>query len=179
MSAGEESLELELDRALAQWVGWLPRWQPSASRRRQAACQICPTWARALEITDVPHGALHALSISLEGIVHDHFTVVALTRFPTLQPGGRWQVGVEEGSVLLRHDPEGIRLEDGVTVMSAQQAAAAHGELVALHQFVLHRAMAWGAERRRTIVEVIDNVVEPKVTAMTEEMLAEARALLA
>ncbi len=38
-------LERELDRAVAQWLDWLPRWDPASARRRLSPCVTCPGWA--------------------------------------------------------------------------------------------------------------------------------------
>jgi hypothetical protein len=65
-------LERELDRAVAQWLAWLPRWDPAAARRRDGLCPACPGWAEELDLTGVPHGALHALVTALDGLVTEH-----------------------------------------------------------------------------------------------------------
>lgn len=65
-------LERELDRAVAQWLAWLPRWDPAESRRRDGICRVCPDWAGELGFEEVPHGALHALVTSLEGLITEH-----------------------------------------------------------------------------------------------------------
>ena len=74
-------LERELDRAIAQWLDWLPRWDPSTARRRLSPCVTCPTWAGELGFEDVPHGALHALSTSLDAVITEH-----VRRSVALQP---------------------------------------------------------------------------------------------
>ena len=65
-------LERELDRAVAQWLDWLPRWDPQSTRRRLSPCATCPTWAGQLDLEEVPHGALHALTTSLDAVITEH-----------------------------------------------------------------------------------------------------------
>jgi hypothetical protein len=65
-------LERDLDRAVAQWLAWLPRWDPAGTRRRNGICPVCPVWAGELGFEDVPHGALHALVTSLDGLITEH-----------------------------------------------------------------------------------------------------------
>lgn len=74
-------LERELDRAVSQWVDWLPRWDPSTVRRRLSPCASCPAWAQELQFEEVPHGALHALTTSLDAVVTEH-----VRRAVSLQP---------------------------------------------------------------------------------------------
>ena len=65
-------LEREIDRAVTQWLDWLPRWDPATARRRLNPCTTCPAWAQELQLEDVPHGALHALTTSLDGVITEH-----------------------------------------------------------------------------------------------------------
>jgi hypothetical protein len=65
-------LERELDRAVAQWLDWLPRWDPAGARRRLQPCATCPSWAVELDLVDVPHGALHALTTSIDAVITEH-----------------------------------------------------------------------------------------------------------
>ena len=65
-------LERELDRAVAQWLDWLPRWDPATTRRRLQPCATCPSWAVELDLADVPHGALHALTTSIDAVITEH-----------------------------------------------------------------------------------------------------------
>jgi hypothetical protein len=74
-------LERELDRAVSQWLDWLPRWDPATARRRLAPCTTCPAWAIELGFEEVPHGALHALTTSLEAVITEH-----VRRAVSLQP---------------------------------------------------------------------------------------------
>ncbi|RIX30270.1 hypothetical protein [Amnibacterium setariae] len=74
-------LERELDRAVAQWLGWLPRWDPATARRRLSPCATCPAWADDLGFDEVPHGALHALTTSLDAVITEH-----VRRSVSLQP---------------------------------------------------------------------------------------------
>jgi hypothetical protein len=74
-------LERELDRAIAQWLDWLPRWDPATARRRLSPCVACPGWAAELSFEDVPHGALHALTTSLDAVITEH-----VRRSVSLQP---------------------------------------------------------------------------------------------
>lgn len=74
-------LERELDRAVAQWLDWLPRWDPSTARRRLSPCVTCPGWGEDLQLEEVPHGALHALTVSLDAVITEH-----IRRSLALQP---------------------------------------------------------------------------------------------
>lgn len=74
-------LERELDRAVAQWLDWLPRWDPATMRRRLTPCATCPPWAGELMLEEVPHGALHALTTSLDAVITEH-----VRRSLSLQP---------------------------------------------------------------------------------------------
>lgn len=74
-------LERELDRAIAQWLDWLPRWDPATARRRLSPCVACPDWATELGFEEVPHGALHALVTSLDAVITEH-----VRRSVALQP---------------------------------------------------------------------------------------------
>ncbi len=74
-------LEREVDRALQQWLDWLPRWDPATARRRLSPCVTCPHWAAELHLPDVPHGALHALTTSLDAVITEH-----VRRSLSLQP---------------------------------------------------------------------------------------------
>ena len=65
-------LEREIDRAVTQWLDWLPRWDPATARRRLQPCATCPQWACELQLMEVPHGALHALTTSLDGVITEH-----------------------------------------------------------------------------------------------------------
>src|SRR3954462_9837205 len=65
-------LERELDRAVAQWLAWLPRWDPAAVRRRDPLFPPCPPSAAALDLRDVPHGVPHALVVSIDGLITEH-----------------------------------------------------------------------------------------------------------
>jgi len=65
-------LERELDRAVAQWLAWLPRWDPATMRRRERLCPVCPVWGTELGLDDVPHGVLHALVVSIDGLITEH-----------------------------------------------------------------------------------------------------------
>lgn len=74
-------LERELDRAVTQWLDWLPRWDPATARRRLSPCTTCPSYAIELGFEEVPHGALHALTTSLEAVITEH-----VRRAVALQP---------------------------------------------------------------------------------------------
>lgn len=65
-------LERELDRAVTQWLDWLPRWDPATARRRLNPCVTCPRWADELQLDEVPHGAVHALATSLDAVITEH-----------------------------------------------------------------------------------------------------------
>lgn len=74
-------LERELDRAVAGWLDWLPRWDPATARRRLSPCVTCPVWSAELGFDEVPHGALHALTTSLDAVITEH-----VRRSVSLQP---------------------------------------------------------------------------------------------
>jgi hypothetical protein len=65
-------LERDIDRAVTQWLAWLPRWDPASARRRERLCPVCPNWAAALELEELPHGVLHALTTSIDALITEH-----------------------------------------------------------------------------------------------------------
>src|SRR3954449_5058583 len=91
--------ERELDRSVAQWLAWLPRWEPGTLRRRSDVCAVCPRYADELGFDDLPHGPLHALVTSVESLLIEHFLRNASARFPELERDGEWKVWLDRGIV--------------------------------------------------------------------------------
>lgn len=183
-------LERELDRAVSQWLDWLPRWEPAAVRPRGRLCARCPGWVHGLGLGDAPHGAIHALVASIDSVVAEHFHRSASARFPALTEGGLWQVVLESGVVrVLTSDGrsvEGLPLgavpldpASGIPLgtITAGEAAAARAELADLHGDIVVEAMTRVARQRASIALVLETVVEPKVMALAENLLEELGAL--
>ena len=120
-------LERELDRAIAQWLDWLPRWDPATARRRLSPCVTCPGWATELSFEEVPHGALHALTTSLEAVITEH-----VRRSVSLQPflsdeavdGLRDQLRREAVSWISRQHAQIARALDAFVEPKVQHMAA-------------------------------------------------------
>jgi hypothetical protein len=120
-------LERELDRAVAQWLAWLPRWDPSAMRRRDRLCAVCPSWAAELGFDDVPHGVLHALVVSIDGLITEH-----IRRSLALEPflpqddvdAMRGQLRVDATTWIARQKPVILRTLDAYVEPKVQQMAA-------------------------------------------------------
>jgi hypothetical protein len=120
-------LERELDRTVAQWLAWLPRWDPAASRRRDRICSVCPGWARELELQDVPHGALHALVVSIETLLTEHVRrTLALEPFlPQPEVDAlRGELRREVTSWVVRQRPAILRSVDAYVEPKVQHMAA-------------------------------------------------------
>ena len=120
-------LERELDRAVAQWLDWLPRWDPATARRRLSPCVTCPGWAEELGFEEVPHGALHALTTSLDAVITEH-----VRRSVSLQPflsdeaidGLREQLRREAISWVARQHAHILRALDAYVEPKVQHMAA-------------------------------------------------------
>ena len=120
-------LEREVDRALAQWLDWLPRWDPSTARRRLSPCATCPNWATELQLHDVPHGALHALTTSLDAVITEH-----VRRSLSLQPflphdsleALRLQMRTEATTWVARQHAQILRALDAYVEPKVQHMAA-------------------------------------------------------
>jgi hypothetical protein len=120
-------LERELDRAIGQWLDWLPRWDPATARRRLNPCSACPSWAIELGFEDVPHGALHALTTSLDAVVTEH-----VRRSVSLQPflsdeaidGLRAQLRREASAWVTRQHAQIMRALDAYVEPKVQHMAA-------------------------------------------------------
>jgi hypothetical protein len=120
-------LERELDRAVTQWLDWLPRWDPSTARRRLSPCAACPSWAVELGFEEVPHGALHALTTSLDAVITEH-----VRRSVSLQPflsdeavdGLREQLRRESSAWVIRQHAQIVRALDAYVEPKVQHMAA-------------------------------------------------------
>ena len=120
-------LERELDRAVAQWLDWLPRWDPATTRRRLQLCVSCPSWAEELNLTEVPHGALHALTTSVDAVITEH-----IRRALALQPflpdeAIEWQrAGLRADAIawITRQHPQILRALDAYVEPKVQHMAA-------------------------------------------------------
>lgn len=120
-------LERELDRAVAQWLAWLPRWDPAAMRKRERLCPVCPVWAAELGLEDVPHGVLHALTVSIDGLITEH-----IRRSLALEPflpqdevdAMRTQLRGDATAWITRHKPVILRTLDAYVEPKVQHMAA-------------------------------------------------------
>lgn len=120
-------LERELDRAVTQWLDWLPRWDPATARRRLSPCAACPSWAVELGFEEVPHGALHALTTSLDAVITEH-----VRRSVSLQPflsdetvdGLREQLRRESSAWVIRQHAQIARALDAYVEPKVQHMAA-------------------------------------------------------
>ena len=179
-------LERELDRVVAQWLAWLPRWEPSEVQPRGRLCTRCPAWVYGLELAEAPHAAVHALVCSIDSVVAAHFHRSVAIRFPDLADGGPWQVVIESGVVrVLTADGRSVEglAQDAVSwspagarpigALTAGEAAAARAELGELHAGVVSDAMGRVIRQRASIALVLETVVEPKVRALAEDLLVE------
>jgi hypothetical protein len=120
-------LERELDRAISQWLDWLPRWDPATTRRRLSPCVACPSWSIELGLDEVPHGALHALTTSLDAVITEH-----VRRSVSLQPflsdeaidGLRDQLRREASAWVIRQHEHISRALDAYVEPKVQHMAA-------------------------------------------------------
>jgi hypothetical protein len=160
-----QRLERELDRAVTQWLEWLPRWDPSVLRRTGPFCTDCPAWVAAVGLEDVPHGAVHALTTSLDALVSEHFTRCAAAWFPALALDDAWRIEVGGGIVQV------TRL-DGRPVHEPDLTDACI-DLQRMHTQIRNDAYVWVHRSRESIVAVLQESVEPKIRRMTEDLLAE------
>ncbi|HEY8591009.1 MAG TPA: hypothetical protein VIL55_15795 [Naasia sp.] len=175
--------ERELDRSIAQWLAWLPRWEPASARRRGEICSVCPRWADELGFPELPHGPLHALVTSTESLLIEHFLRSASARFPELERGGEWKVWLERGIVRVtskdgRDVDEFLDMqgEAGASVLgsvSAAQAAAARVELVRVYFALFNSAVARLSGQKSVVTRAVGAYVEPKVQKMADDLVAE------
>ena len=120
-------LERELDRAVAQWLAWLPRWDPTTMRKRERLCPVCPVWAVELGLDDVPHGVLHALTVSIDGLIAEH-----IRRSLALEPflpqddvdAMRSQLRADATAWITRQKPVILRTLDAYVEPKVQHMAA-------------------------------------------------------
>src|SRR3954447_23560334 len=138
--------ERDLDRSVAQWLAWLPRWEPGTLRRRSDVCPVCPRYAQELGLDGLPHGPLHALVTSVESLLIEHFLRNATARFPDLERDGAWKVWLDRGIVRitaadgrevdeLLHEPERSTPLDALLsgAVSPAQVAESRVELVRMY----------------------------------------------
>ncbi|MCU1437710.1 MAG: hypothetical protein JWP66_797 [Naasia sp.] len=176
--------ERELDRSIAQWLAWLPRWEPASARRRGELCAVCPRWADELGFPELPHGPLHALVTSTESLLIEHFLRNAAARFPELEHGGEWRVWLERGVVRIT-SKDGRDVDDHLDMqgtgetfaftgtVTAGQAAAARIELVRVYFTLFNSAVARLSGQKSVVARAIGVYVEPKIQRMADELVAE------
>ncbi len=178
--------ERELDRSVAQWLAWLPRWEPGTLRRRSDVCMVCPRYAEELGLTDLPHGPLHALVTAIDSLLIEHFLRNASARFPELERDGEWKVWLDRGIVRITSSdgrevdellddsepetPLDALLRGGV---SPQKAAEARIELVRMYYMLFNSAVNRLASQRSLVLRAVDAYIEPKVQRMAEELVIE------
>jgi hypothetical protein len=160
-----QRLERELDRAVTQWLDWLPHWDPSVLRRTGTFCTTCPPWVDAVGLEGVPHGAVHALTTSLDALVAEHFTRCAAAWFPALALDDAWRIDLDNGAVRV------TRL-DGRPVHEVDLADAC-ADLERMHAQIRQDAYVWVHRSRGSILAVLQEAVEPKIQRMTDALLAE------
>jgi hypothetical protein len=160
-----QRLERELDRAVTQWLEWLPRWDPSVLRRTGPFCTDCPAWVGAIGLEGVPHGAVHALVTSLDALVAEHFSRCAAAWFPALALDDAWRIELQQGAVrVTRNDGRPLHEPD---------VADACTDLERMHEQIRQDAYVWVHRSRGSIIAVLQEAVEPKIRRMTDTLLAE------
>jgi hypothetical protein len=178
--------ERELDRSVAQWLAWLPRWEPGSLRRRSEVCTVCPRYADELGFDDLPHGPLHALVTSVESLLIEQFLRNAAARFPELERDGEWKVWLERGVVrvtatdgrdvddfLDQFDPMGTVSIQATGTVTAVHAAQARVELVRLYYSLFNSAVSRLHGQRTVVLRAVGAYIEPKVQRMADELVAE------
>jgi hypothetical protein len=164
-----QRLERELDRAVAQWLDWLPRWDPSILRRTSPICSDCPAWIAALSLDGVPHGAMHALVTSLDALVAEHFTRCAAAWFPALALNDDVKVWIADGVVRIAR-ADGLIFQD---LSDSAELADTATDLTRMHEQIRQDAYVWVHRSRGSILAVLEEAVEPKIRRMTEDLLSE------
>jgi hypothetical protein len=160
-----QRLERELDRAVTQWLEWLPRWDPSVLRRTGPFCTECPAWVDAVGLDGVPHGAVHALVTSLDALVAEHFARCAAAWFPAFALDDAWRIEVQDGAVR-------VLRTDGRPVLEPDLAEAC-ADLQRMHQQIRQDAYVWVHRSRASILAVLHEAVEPKIRRMADALVAE------
>ena len=160
-----QRLERELDRAVAQWLEWLPRWDPTVLRRSGPLCMECPSWVSAVGLDGVPHGAVHALVTSLDALIAEHFARCAAAWFPALALDDAWRIEVQDGLVR-------VTRTDGRPVLEPDLADACT-DLQRMHEQIRQDAYVWVHRSRGPILAVLHEAVEPKIQRMADSLLAE------
>ena len=164
-----QRLERELDRAVTQWLDWLPRWDPSVLRRSSPLCSDCPPWVAALSLDGVPHGAVHALVTSLDALVAEHFTRCAAAWFPALALNDDVRVWVDGGVVRIARS-DGRTYQD---LSDSVDLADAATDLTRMHEQIRQDAYVWVHRSRGSILAVLEEAVEPKIRRMAESLVTE------
>jgi hypothetical protein len=160
-----QRLERELDRAVTQWLDWLPRWDPAVLRRTGVLCLQCPPWVDAVGLDGVPHGAVHALVTSLDALIAEHFARCAAAWVPALALDAAWHIEVDGGMVrVTRTDGRAINQPD---------LADACTDLERMHEQIRQDAYVWVHRSRDAILEVLEEAVEPKIRRMAESLVEE------
>jgi hypothetical protein len=161
-----QRLERELDRAVAQWLDWLPRWDPTVLRRTGPLCSSCPSWVAAIGLDGVPHGAVHALVTSLDALVAEHFSRCAAAWFPALALDDAWRIELREGGMVQ------VTRVDGRPIHELDVAEAST-DLQRMHEQIRQDAYVWVHRSRGSILAVLEEAVEPKIRRMADSLLEE------
>ena len=164
-----QRLERELDRAVTQWLDWLPRWDPSVLRRSSPLCAECPAWVAALSLDGVPHGAVHALVTSLDALVAEHFTRCAAAWFPALALNDEVKVWIAGGTVRIARS-DGLIFQD---LSDSPELADTATDLARMHDQIRQDAYVWVHRSRGSILAVLDEAVEPKIRRMADSLVSE------
>ena len=161
-----QRLERELDRAVTQWLEWLPRWDPSVLRRTGPFCMECPAWVAAIGLEGVPHGAVHALVTSLDALVAEHFARCAAAWFPALALDDAWRIELQQGGMVR------VTRSDGRPIHEVDVAEACT-DLQRMHEQIRQDAYVWVHRSRGSILAVLQEAVEPKIRRMADALLSE------
>jgi hypothetical protein len=164
-----QRLERELDRAVTQWLDWLPRWDPSVLRRSSPLCTDCPPWIAALSLDGVPHGAVHALVTSLDALVGEHFARCAAAWFPALALNNDVKVWIADGHVRIARS-DGLTFQD---LSDSVELADTATDLTRMHEQIRQDAYVWVDRSRGSLLAVLEEAVEPKIRRMAESLLEE------
>jgi hypothetical protein len=161
-----QRLERELDRAVTQWLDWLPRWDPSVIRRNGPLCSSCPSWVAAVGLDGVPHGAVHALVTSLDALVAEHFSRCAAAWFPALALDDAWRIELDSLGMVRVSRTDGRPIHE-------LDVAEASADLQRMHEQIRQDAYVWVHRSRGSILAVLHEAVEPKIRRMTDSLLEE------
>lgn len=175
-------LERELDRAVAQWLGWLPRWDPMASPGRTGVCASCLRWTEPLGLESVPHGPVHALVTSVDALVTGYFHRCAEAQYPGI--GHTWRVTLDDGEVCIApaapsavlSDTEAAEATeaDGATPhLTVAEAFVARMDLTRLYESIVEEAAVRIRTHRDDMLHLIGITVERRVQRMVDELSAD------